>query len=63
MDYANRLPAIERRRAQKRRVHAFREFCAGVGFLGCLALAGWLVTAQGHEAIEALARIILAGAR
>ncbi len=63
MDYANRLPEIERRRAKQRRVHAFREFCAARGFLGCLALAGWLVTAQGHEAIDALARIILAGAR
>lgn len=63
MDYASRLPLIERRRANRRRIHAFREFCAGMAFLGCLALAGWIVTAQGHAAIDALARIILAGAR
>jgi hypothetical protein len=63
MDYANRLPAIERRLAKKRRANIIREFCAGLGFLGCIALAGWMVTAQGHAAIDALARIILAGAR
>jgi hypothetical protein len=63
MDYANRLPLIEKRLAKQRRMAALREFCAGVGFLGCLALGGWLVTAQGHEAIDALARIILAGVR
>lgn len=63
MDYASRLPLIERRRAKQRRAHTVREFCAGMAFLGCVALSGWMVTAQGHEAIDALARIILAGAR
>ena len=53
MDYASRLPLIERRRAAKRRINAFREFCAGAGFLACLALAGWIVTPSGMAAIDA----------
>ena len=63
MDYANHLTKIAQRRAKKRRAYIAREFCAGLGFLVCIVLAGWLVTAQGHAAIDALARIILAGAR
>lgn len=62
MDYASRLPLIERRRANRRRVHAFREFCAGMGFLACLALAGWIVTPSGMAAIDAAGRLLV-GAR
>lgn len=57
MDYAPRLPAIERRIKARQRRALLSEIAAGLGFAACLAAGAIMVTPTGAEFINWLLKV------